>query len=199
MENVHLSLPDICVMIVFYYCFRNTCNSDDSDYDGDDESSESSDDDADNEVGMNSAKQKLDETKMNIAKPQQKLKHHGRSFDDASEEGFEMASEQWEVTIANPSKPKKTKPKKKKSKPKTNKRTKPSQMKEKKPKGNGAVTNQWMMGTVTDDTMKWDEGKMLNQQHHHPIKRPLNKQSGSTSDEGSSTPYTSCVQCCGTD
>ena len=167
-------------MIVCYQCFRNTTNSDDSDYDGDDESSE--EDDTDNEMGINSTKKKLE--------------YHGRHSDDAREERFEMASEQREVTTAKPSKPKKTKSKKKKSKPTTKKRSKPSQMKEKKPKGNGAMTKQWMMGTVTDDIVKWDEG--TNQQHHHPVKRPHNKRlAAATADEGSCT--TSCVQCCDTD
>ena len=164
---------------MYQYFTRYTVNSDDSDYDGDDESSE---DYTDNEIEINSAKQKLE--------------YHGSSPGDAREERFEMASEQWEVTTAKPSKPKKAKSKRKKSKPKTKKRSKPSQTKEKKPKGNGSMTNQCLMGNVTDDTVKWP-AELGTQQRHHPIKRPSKKRrSVATADEGSCT--TSCVQCCDT-
>lgn len=162
---------------------RYTVNSDDSDYDGDDESSE---DYTDNETEINDAKQK---------------EYHGSSSGDAREERFEVATEQWEVTTAKPSKPKKAKSKRKKSKPKTKKRSKPSQTKEKKLERNSSMANQCLMGTVTDHisgTVKWTEAELGTQQCHHPIKRPSKKRRSvaTTDSEGSCT--TSCVQCCDT-
>ena len=96
---------------------KRTNTSNDSGYDGDDESSESIDDDADNDMGITNAKQTHDETGINSAKPWQ---NHGRNS-DADEEAFEIMESK--LTIANPSKLKKTKPKKKKPKPKTSKCT----------------------------------------------------------------------------
>lgn len=139
-STVVLVYKHIVLVWLWYCCYRNTTDSDDSDCDGDDEHSE--DDETENELGLNNSRE-----------------YCGRGIsEDTHEERFEIVSEQTDITTAKPFKPKKTKPKRKRAKSKQTKPSRPFHPKGKKPTKNSTI-EEWGTGSVTDHPMyTWDGG-----------------------------------------